>query len=48
MKVSPEQAALAPPASHQATSYMIPEKAQIAAPVFPQGVMQRSQPEFIP
>src|SRR5882757_3201649 len=36
MKVSLKQAATAPLASHQATSYMIPEKAQIAAPVFPQ------------
>jgi hypothetical protein len=34
MKVSLKQAATVPLAS-QATSYMIPEKAQIAAPVFP-------------
>jgi hypothetical protein len=35
MKVSPEQAATVPLASHQATSYMIPEKAQIVTPAFP-------------
>jgi hypothetical protein len=47
MKVSLKQAATVPLASHQATSYMIPEKAQIAAPVFPQRMTQCSQPEFI-
>jgi hypothetical protein len=35
MKVSLKQAATVPLASHQAISYMIPEKAQIAAAVFP-------------
>jgi hypothetical protein len=47
MELSLKQAALAPLASHQATSYMIPEKAQIAAAVFPYRIMQGSQPEFI-
>jgi len=32
--VSLKQAATVPRTSHQATSYMIPEKPQIAAPVF--------------